>query len=181
MFCKKCGNPLKEGAKFCGACGTVVQTQAAPASNAKAEASEDIGYTIPLVREEAPVKKAAPVAKPVTQKALPVKKILIAVAAVAVVVLLVVLASSLFGGRTVYLQTHDQENSDIGKYITEYEYDEDGNLVEYTYSCKYKGWYADYLDDFKYSWTYEYEDGRIIAAEYDDNDISFKYWRNIDC
>lgn len=167
MFCKKCGNKLADGAKFCGVCGTVVQAQADPIPNTTPVDRDNVSYTIPLVREEKAAKAAA-----VTKggkNSLPMKKLLLGVAALAVVVLVVVLISSLFGGRTVYLTTESISNSEVGKNTSEYVYDEDGNLVEYSYSAKYKDWYADYLDDYSYSWTYEYEDGRIVAAEYEYN------------
>lgn len=167
MFCKKCGNKLADGAKFCGVCGTLVQAQPDPIPNTAPVDRDDISYTIPLVREEDP--KPAPQKKP-----LPVKKLLTGVAALAAVVLIVVLAVSLFGGRTVYLTTKSVSNSDVGKYVSEYGYDKDGNLTEYSYSAKYKDWYADYLDDYSYSWTYEYEDGRIVAAEYEGDSYSFE-------
>ena len=175
MFCKKCGNQLPDGAKFCGVCGTVIQAQADPIPCTTPVDRQEASYTIPLMREEVPVSKTSPVQKtaPVQRKPLPVKKLLIGVAALALVVLVVVLVSSLFGGKTVYLITESVSNSEVGKYTSEYAYDEDGHLTEYSYSAKYKDWYADYLDDFSYSWTYEYEDGRIVAAEFEDNDTSF--------
>lgn len=168
MFCKKCGNKLADGAKFCGVCGTLVQAQPDPIPNTAPVDRDDISYTIPLVREEDP--KPAPQKKP-----LPVKKLLTGVAALAAVVLIVVLAVSLFGGKTLYLLTKYVDNDDeFAKYVNEYVYDKDGHLVEYSYSSKYRGWYADYLDDIKYSWSYEYEDGRIVAAEYNDGSDSFE-------
>lgn len=167
MFCKKCGAKLAEGAKFCGVCGTVVRAQADPIPNTAPVDRDEVSYTIPLVREEEP--------KPERQKKpLPVKKLLIGVAALAVVVLVVVLVSSLFGGKTVYLTTESVSNSEVAKYTSEYAYDEDGNLTEYSYSAKYKDWYAEYLDDYSYSWTYEYEDGRIVAAEFEGDNESFE-------
>lgn len=171
MICKKCGNTLKEGAKFCNACGAPVHAQPAPIPSTAPVNREDTGYTIPLVREAAPVQNAAPVSK----KPFPVKKLLLAVAAVAVVVLVVVLASSLFGGKTVYLLTeHMDYDESFSKYTVTYEYDDDGNMVEYRYQVKYLDWYSDYLDDIDYTWSYEYEDGRIVAAEYDGDDLSFE-------
>ena len=77
MICKKCGNTLKEGAKFCNACGAPVQAQPAPIPSTAPVNREDTGYTIPLVREAAPVQNAAPVYK----KPFPVKMLLLAVAA----------------------------------------------------------------------------------------------------
>lgn len=172
MFCKKCGSKLADGVKFCGVCGALVQPQADPIPNTAPVDRDDVSYTIPLVREEEP--KAARQKKP-----LPVKKLLIGVAALAVVILAVVLVSILFGGKTVYLETEYVSNSDVAKYVSEYAYDEDGNLTEYSYSAKYKDWYADYLDDYSYSWTYEYEDGRIVAAEYryngDSHELEYIY------
>ena len=123
MFCKKCGNKLADGAKFCGVCGTVVQAQADPIPNTTPVDRDNVSYTIPLVREEKAAKAAA-----VTKggkKSLPMKKLLLGVAALAVVVLVVVLISSLFGGRTVYLTTESISNSEVGKYTGEYVYDED--------------------------------------------------------
>ena len=173
MFCKKCGNQLADGAKFCGVCGASQEVQANAIPEFPPVQREEMSYTIPLVREEEPVSKKVAVSKP-SKKPLPMKKILVGVAALAVVVLLVVLAGSLFGGKTVYLTTEIVDNDDeFAEYVSEYAYDEDGHLIEYSYSAEYKGWYADYLDDFSYTYSYEYEDGRIVAAEYDAGDESF--------
>ena len=77
MFCNKCGNPLIEGAMFCGVCGAKVAEMpvpataaAAPVVEAVAPAAEYVQQTAeavaaPVAEAVAPVVEAAPVAEAV--------------------------------------------------------------------------------------------------------------------
>ena len=87
MFCPKCGAKNPDGAKFCGACGEPFRSAPAPAP-AAAPASAAPGA--------APT--TFPQAAPTTGKTLPKKTIAIVAGAVVVVVAVVAVALTLFGG-----------------------------------------------------------------------------------
>lgn len=128
MFCNKCGKQIPDNTKFCGVCGTPVRVT--------------------------PVSKTVPVKKPKTT--LSVKKLFPWAAALVAAVLVVVLVSSLFGKKTVWLVTKEVWRSDGFKDVVEYSYDKDGRLLEY----------KDDLGEMRY----EYEDGRVVAVEWDGDD-----------
>lgn len=78
-----------------------------------------------------------------------------------------------FGGSTEYLRTGYTIESDSWDDEYSYKYDEEGRLVRYSNVCEYKG-DLEYLGEYKESWEYEYEDGRIVAAEFENEDFSFE-------
>ena len=123
MYCPNCSKELPEGTKFCGGCGTPIAVSQTPVTPVEVEPFEAPVYEAPAYEApayeshdyEAPV--AAPI-KPVQKKSVDVKGILNKVkdtatdtakkipskylklgAAALAVVLLIVLACSLFGGE----------------------------------------------------------------------------------
>lgn len=96
MFCPKCGAKNPDGAKFCGACGEPFRSAPAPAP-AAAPASAAPGA--------APT--TFPQAAPTTGKTLPKKTIAIVAGAVVVVVAVVAVALTLFGGGKPFEGTID--------------------------------------------------------------------------
>lgn len=145
MFCKNCGAKLPEGARFCGSCGTKVQWQ------------------------EAPV--AAP-QKPRRKKG-SAKKFLIPLALILVLALGAVLLLPNLGGNTVYLKTRTTQVDALDEMEYNWEFDKNGNLTGYSYDISYRGYLED-QEGIHFSWEYEYEDGQIVAAEYEDNERSFE-------
>ena len=145
MFCKNCGSRLPDGAKFCGSCGTKVQWQ------------------------EAPV--AAP-QKP-RQKKGSAKKYLIPLALILVLALGVSLVLPLLGGNPVYLKTRTTQVDALNEMEYNWEFDKNGNLTGYSYDISYRGYLED-QEGIHFSWAYEYEDGQIVGAEYEDNERSFE-------
>lgn len=131
MICKKCGKQNPDHVRFCGACGTPVYT-----------ASDG---------------KIVSVGK---KKTLPVKKLLVCAVSLAVVAVVIILASSLFGKKTVWLVTKEVWREGSIKDVVAYAYDEQGRLVEY----------KDDLGELRYI----YENNRIVEAE-GDRDLYLEY------
>lgn len=139
MFCRNCGAKLPEGAKFCGSCGT------------KLTSAED----------NLTVNKASKAKTSGKRKG--IGKVIAIVLVVALVVAAVAMVLPVLGGKTVYLQTEIVSNYPTYKNVIRYDYNDEGKIVSYEYS--YKNTEAEGVTD-GYSWEYEYEDGRIVAAEY---------------
>lgn len=121
MFCPNCSKELPDGTKFCGGCGTpiaVSQTPVAPVQpeipvqpaepviteTYTAPAAEPVSYTAPVAAPVKPVEKKSVDVNAIvgkvkdTVKKIPSKYLKIGAAAL-VVVLLIVLVYSLFGGE----------------------------------------------------------------------------------
>ena len=116
MRCPNCNNEVENGAKFCGSCGTVMQ--AAPAENAAPKAKK-------------------PVSMPDLSK-LPVKKIIVGVAAVLVVVLLFTLVGSLFSGGKESLFYVKEEEVFYNDYSKKAPYQVTSKLLADSYMSNYE-------------------------------------------
>lgn len=98
MFCENCGNPLPDGARFCGECGAPVSQ--APAEEAAQEAAPVIAEEVIPAEEAVQEAAAAPVVIPEapTEQTAPKKSragLIIAVIAAAAIVLGVLIAGFL--------------------------------------------------------------------------------------
>ena len=69
MFCKNCGTPLADDAKFCGKCGTATANAAAPVQNAAPVVNPTVAPT--YVAPQEPTYTQAPPAAPVYTQAPP--------------------------------------------------------------------------------------------------------------
>lgn len=96
MFCPKCGAKNPDGAKFCGACGEPFRSASAPAPAAA-----------PTAAAPGAAPTTFPQAAPTTGKTLPKKTIAIVAGAVVVVVAVVAVALTLFGGGKPFEGTVD--------------------------------------------------------------------------
>lgn len=92
MFCKKCGSALQDNAKFCGACGTMVEADPIQERPVQEQPVQETAAPVSVQREPEAVKPVQPKAKKISKKT----GIIIAAAAAALVVILVI--ASLFGG-----------------------------------------------------------------------------------
>jgi len=85
LFCRGCGQPLKEGAEFCGQCGTKVAAGSVPPTSAAAPVSPDTTQVMPPVTPAVPPHGVAAAQQAAPARRTPVGLI---IAAVVVVVLL---------------------------------------------------------------------------------------------
>ena len=102
MFCPKCGAKNPDGAKFCGACGEPFRSAPAPAPAAA-----------PTAAAPGAAPTTFPQAAPTTGKTLPKKTIAIVAGAVVVVVAVVAVALTLFGGGKPFEGTIDIANAQL--------------------------------------------------------------------
>lgn len=107
------------------------------------------------------------------RKQIDTKKLLIPLAVILVLALGAALVLPLLGGNTVYLKTCQNEVDELSDMEYNWEFDKNGNLTGYSYDISYRGYLKD-QEGTHFSWEYEYEDGRIVSAEYENYYASFE-------
>lgn len=118
MFCRNCGAELPDSAKFCNQCGTVVERRKAASTDTVAtiKRAKDaaVGTAKSLASEASEqVGAAAKKAKGGTMSALPRRGLVIAAAAI-VAVLVIVLASGVFGNKGSGNTANTDDNGNAG-------------------------------------------------------------------
>lgn len=145
MICPKCGKAFPQGAKFCGSCGTA-------ASSA------------PAVTHRQPRRK----------KHLPAKKLLLPVFCVAALAVVIVLAVTVFGKKTVYLTSETVTDNPTMTQTVKTEYDELGQVVSTKTTAKYHDEDMT-LYNSTYQRKYEYdENGRLLSVKVKSGSETYK-------
>ena len=159
MYCKKCGNEIKEGAKFCTKCGNVVINETAP------EVKEEKTINLENISEPEVI------SVPAKKKGNPVLIILIVIFSLIIVGLLVFIGSYLIGNKNSGI--NEPEIKDIDP-STDYDVDdyddEDDDITDIDTSdtVSLKG----YTFTIPTGWTYD--DKKIpgfIGLKDDDNTV----------
>lgn len=128
MYCKNCGAQMPEDMQFCTSCGMSAD-QLPPVPAAPCPSFEEQPPAAEHVQPETAYVQPEPI---MPRKKFSAKKLIMLIAASLVLVAMaVVLYLEVFTVR-VFLRTYYKSNNDYGNSSTEYEYDDQGRLLEIT-------------------------------------------------